>query len=113
MFDGLFQPIHLVFILLIALLIFGPGKLPELGGALGKTVRAFKKSINETTDELRESVNDIKEPVEQIRRLPAEMKSDITLTGTATAVAAKVCAKCSAENPSTGKFCGECGAPLA
>ncbi len=31
MFDGLFQPMHLIVILFIALLVFGPKKLPELG----------------------------------------------------------------------------------
>ena len=43
--DGLFQPIHLVFILLIVLIIFGPGKLPDLGRGLGKGIREFKDAI--------------------------------------------------------------------
>ena len=44
MFEGLFQPMHLLLILVIALIIFGPGKLPELGGSLGKAIRDFKKA---------------------------------------------------------------------
>ncbi len=47
MFEGLFQPMHLLLILVIALIIFGPGKLPELGGALGKAIKDFKKAIAE------------------------------------------------------------------
>jgi sec-independent protein translocase protein TatA len=47
MFEGLFQPMHLLLILVIALIIFGPGKLPELGGSLGKAIRDFKKGIAE------------------------------------------------------------------
>ena len=43
MFEGLFQPMHLIIILVIALIIFGPGKLPELGKGLGKSIREFKK----------------------------------------------------------------------
>jgi sec-independent protein translocase protein TatA len=43
--DGLFQPTHLLFILLIVLIIFGPGKLPELGKGLGKGIREFKDAI--------------------------------------------------------------------
>jgi len=39
------QPMHLIVILLIVLIIFGPGKLPELGEGLGKSIRAFKKAI--------------------------------------------------------------------
>ncbi len=47
MFEGLFQPMHLILILLIVLIIFGPGKLPELGEGLGKSIKAFKKAMNE------------------------------------------------------------------
>jgi len=41
----------LIFIVLIALLFFGPSKLPELGRALGKTMREFKKGASEMMDE--------------------------------------------------------------
>ncbi len=47
MFEGLFQPIHLIIILAIALVIFGPGKLPELGAGLGKSIREFKKAMSD------------------------------------------------------------------
>ena len=43
--DGLLQPIHLFFILLIVLILFGPGKLPELGKGLGKGIRDFKDAL--------------------------------------------------------------------
>ncbi len=46
MFEGLFQPMHLILILIIALVIFGPGKLPELGKGLGKSIREFKKAMS-------------------------------------------------------------------
>jgi sec-independent protein translocase protein TatA len=38
---------HLIIILGIVLIIFGPGKLPELGGSLGKAIRGFKQAMNE------------------------------------------------------------------
>lgn len=47
MFEGLFQPMHLIVILFIALLVFGPRKLPELGKGLGDGIRSFKESIRE------------------------------------------------------------------
>ena len=47
MFTGLFQPMHLLIILVIVLIIFGPGKLPDLGNSLGKAIREFKKSMSE------------------------------------------------------------------
>lgn len=45
MFEGLFQPTHLIFIFGIALLIFGPRKLPELGKGIGEGIRGFKRAI--------------------------------------------------------------------
>lgn len=47
MFEGLFQPMHLLVILIIVLIIFGPGKLPELGNSLGKAIKGFKKAMSE------------------------------------------------------------------
>ena len=47
MFEGLAQPMHLILILIIALVIFGPGKLPELGEGLGKSIREFKKALRD------------------------------------------------------------------
>ena len=52
MFEGLLQPMHLLVILIIALVIFGPGKLPELGGALGKSIKDFKKAMEEPEKKL-------------------------------------------------------------
>ncbi len=39
---------HLLIILAVVLIIFGPGKLPEMGSAIGKALRGFKKSMNES-----------------------------------------------------------------
>lgn len=47
MFEGLLQPVHLIIILAIVLLIFGPAKLGNLGGALGKSIREFKQATKE------------------------------------------------------------------
>ncbi len=47
MFEGLAQPMHLILILVIVLVIFGPGKLPELGTGLGKSIKEFKKAMKE------------------------------------------------------------------
>lgn len=49
---GLFQPMHLIIILIIALVIFGPGRLPELGSALGKSIKGFKKALAEDDKEV-------------------------------------------------------------
>lgn len=46
--EGLFQPLHLLLILGIALLVFGPKKLPELGKGLGEAIRGFKNSMTDS-----------------------------------------------------------------
>jgi sec-independent protein translocase protein TatA len=47
MFEGIFQPTHLLLIFGIALLVFGPKKLPELGKGIGAGIRALKEGIKD------------------------------------------------------------------
>ena len=58
MFEGLFQPMHLLFILVIGLIFFGPGRLPELGAGLGKGIREFKKAMAEGGKEFNSALSD-------------------------------------------------------
>jgi len=47
MFEGIFQPMHLLVVFGIALLIFGPKKLPELGKGIGESIRGFRAAMKE------------------------------------------------------------------
>jgi sec-independent protein translocase protein TatA len=47
MFEGLFQPMHLLVIFGIALLVFGAKKLPEFGKGIGEGIRGFKSAMKE------------------------------------------------------------------
>jgi sec-independent protein translocase protein TatA len=47
MFEGMFQPMHLLVVFGIALLIFGPKKLPELGKGIGESIRGFRAAMKE------------------------------------------------------------------
>ena len=47
MVEGLFQPMHLLVIFFIALLVFGPKKLPELGKTIGKAITEFRRAQSE------------------------------------------------------------------
>ena len=47
MFEGLFQPLHLLIVFAVVLLVFGPKKLPELGKGIGEAIRGFKLGVNE------------------------------------------------------------------
>jgi sec-independent protein translocase protein TatA len=57
MFEGLFQPMHLLIIFFIALLVFGPKKLPELGKGLGEGIRALKSGMKDDKDEVAKPEN--------------------------------------------------------
>jgi sec-independent protein translocase protein TatA len=50
MFEGLFQPMHLLVVLGIALLVFGPKRLPELGKGLGDGIRGFRSAMKENAE---------------------------------------------------------------
>jgi sec-independent protein translocase protein TatA len=61
MLEDLFQPMHLLVIFAVALLVFGPKKLPELGKGIGEGIRGFKSAM--------------KEPVSELPEKPAEQKT--------------------------------------
>lgn len=69
MLEGLFQPMHLLLIFFIALLVFGPRKLPELGKGLGDGIRALK-------DGMKDHSNDAKAEVKPAEVKSAEVKTD-------------------------------------
>ena len=51
------HPLWIVAILVVVLIIFGPGRLPELGSAAGKAMREFRKATSELSNEVSSSVN--------------------------------------------------------
>ncbi len=67
---------ELLLVLGVALLIFGPGKLPELGQTLGKTIREFKGAINNIDADIKKEVNDIKNDVQEVKDA-ADIKATI------------------------------------
>ncbi|MGE5553436.1 MAG: TatA/E family twin arginine-targeting protein translocase [Betaproteobacteria bacterium] len=50
---------ELIVILVLALIIFGPGKLPEVGKAIGKSINEFKKASREITDEVTKVADEV------------------------------------------------------
>jgi sec-independent protein translocase protein TatA len=61
MFEGLFQPMHMLLVFGIALLVFGPKKLPGLGKGLGDGIRGFKSAMS-AKDEIKAEVKDAPKP---------------------------------------------------
>ncbi len=78
---------EMLLILAVVFIIFGVGRLPEVGGAVGRSIREFRKASKEP-DELESPAED------------------------AVSSAPSQCSKCSAELAPAVKFCAECGAPV-
>src|ERR1700681_2276385 len=55
-----FHGFHFIVILLIALLIFGPKKLPEMGSSIGKSIKEFRKGMSEISHPKEEAEEDVK-----------------------------------------------------
>ena len=53
---------EILFIALIVVLLFGVNKLPEIGSAIGKAIREFKKASRDVEDEVKKNLNDEKHP---------------------------------------------------
>jgi TatA/E family protein of Tat protein translocase len=75
MFGSIGMP-ELVIILVIALIIFGPRKLPELGRSLGKSIGEFKRASNELRNTLDEEIR-VEEVKDQKSKIEAEQTSAI------------------------------------
>jgi sec-independent protein translocase protein TatA len=58
----------LILILVLALIIFGPKKLPEIGRAFGQTLREFKKSTRELTSDVVDEIDEAKKEVTNVTK---------------------------------------------
>jgi len=59
------EPWHLILILAIVLIIFGPGKLPDIGKAMGKTIKEFRQASSVTMDDLQDKTKSVQDAVVQ------------------------------------------------
>jgi sec-independent protein translocase protein TatA len=104
---GALQPGHLIVILVIVLLIFGPGKLPELGKSIGEGIKELKKATSpeETSASGAATAASTTTPV------AGASTSTATITPISAATA-KTCPSCHGSVPAGDKFCGNCGASM-
>jgi sec-independent protein translocase protein TatA len=77
---GLDNPIHLAFLLLILLLVFGAKRLPEMGRSLGSGLRGFKESVSGETPDLlsAQTAASTSEPAETVTEKVAEKVAENT-----------------------------------
>ena len=101
------QPIHIVIIIIVALIIFGPRRLPEVGRWIGRSMAEFRKGTQEMTTALREGMTEA--------QMADEQKNTIGKPAPAQSVPAgdkKFCTKCGEPNPQDALFCNKCGNPF-
>jgi sec-independent protein translocase protein TatA len=113
------QPIHIVIIILVALLVFGPKRLPEIGRTIGKALNEFRNGTREVTDSLRAEVNGSGDPVNTNNpatsnpSFPAPAHSfAFQPPSIAPAPAGNFCIHCGAANTPEALFCNQCGTKL-
>jgi len=93
---------ELLIIAFIVILVFGVGRLPEVGGALGKGIREFRKSAND--DDKPSTDASVSAP-------PSASASDLGAPSADVAATADAafCSECGAKNLAAAKFCANCG----
>jgi len=109
-------PWELVIILLIVVVIFGAGRLAEIGGAVGKSVREFRSATQDDKDKAAAaaaaaSTQATLPPQPVVNQVAAPAGTASTPTPLSTTVENK-CPSCATINPNGQVFCGQCGTRL-
>lgn len=103
------QPWHIIVIVIVALVIFGPGRLPGLGRSIGKFLREFRVGTREMTDGIRDSMSKADEaeaaPPEREPRAGSGLDA-------APPSGEGSCGSCGAPVRAEARFCGACGFKL-
>lgn len=96
MIDGLFQPIHLVLILAIIMIVFGAGKLPEMGGAIGRGIREFRNEVHDASESDGEP-----------------QQTSVNGASNGQSQPAAFCTNCGERLAASAKFCPSCGTAVS
>ncbi|TRZ90712.1 TatA/E family twin arginine-targeting protein translocase [bacterium] len=77
---GSIGPMELVLIFVVALLVFGPKKLPEIGRSVGKAIREFKKTSEEIKSRIEEEIeaSEVKDVAKTLETEAKEIKDNLT-----------------------------------
>ena len=101
---------ELLIIAFIVVLVFGVGRLPEVGSALGKSIREFRKSTKDEGDDAADSSSMSSAamnaaPPSTMSNMPSSAPSSSPDASTET----RFCSECGVKNARAAKFCAECG----
>ena len=116
------QPIHIVVIIIVALLIFGPNRLPEMGRNIGKALNEFRRSTRDIGDVFRDGPQSPADPQSPNRAVETRTSSSIPVVpvrsvpfqnnSIAPAQSGNFCIQCGASNTAEAIFCNHCGTKL-
>ena len=95
------QPLHLLLIMVAALLIFGPQRLPEIGRGIGRAISEFRKGALGLADKSFDETSPGSVPAPNAPRAPEPGPAS-----------GNYCIHCGHPNPPAARFCNQCGAPL-
>src|SRR3974377_2057638 len=102
------QPIHIIIILIVALLIFGPSRLPELGRSLGKGLNEFRRGTREMTQGFTEEITKAGDG----HSSPPSPSTQPSQTSAAPTGNGNFCTNCGSPNAAEARFCNKCGTQL-
>ena len=107
------QPIHIIIILIVALLIFGPSRLPDLGRSLGKALNEFRQGTREMTETFKDELSKTGTGNTTPSTQPSSSQPPPAQPFPAQAPAGQnFCTQCGSANPAGARFCNKCGAQL-
>ncbi len=114
------QPWHLIVVAIVALLIFGPSRLPEIGRNIGKAITEFRRGAKEMTDSIKEEVSRPADnptqpvPPASSQPLATSVQPAAVFPSAQPAEAGKqFCIHCGTANPVGATYCNHCGSKIA
>ena len=120
------NPVHLVLLLVVILIVFGAGKLPGVGAALGQSIKEFKKASTEPDDHAKQAAAATPDSCQNCHAtVPAgaqfcpscgtAARPQVTeaTAASATTEATTFCAQCGAKNLADARFCAQCGTSMS
>ncbi len=112
------QPIHLIIVAIVALLIFGPARLPEIGRGVGRAITEFRRGAKEMGGSFMEEINQpVDTPAQPQSAAESVMAASIPQAAPTSngdpAAQANFCIHCGKSNPAGAVFCNQCGQKIA